>query len=57
VTVRAPWTDQPCHWHVNGSRVLVVLDGAIEIHDADRDAKPVEQLTLGSPPVGCAARS
>jgi len=55
VAVRVHWTDHPCCWHINGG-VFVVLDGAIEVHDRDRDEEPVERLTLGSPPVGRAER-
>jgi len=47
-SVRLHWTDQPYVWHVNdGSEVLVVLDGALDMHYRANDAEKVQRLVAG----------
>ena len=47
-SVRLHWTDQPYVWHVNdGSEVLVVLDGAVEMHYRQGVTEKVQRLGPG----------
>ena len=47
-TVRLHWTDRPYVWHVNdGKEVLVVLDGAVDMHYRADGAEMVQRMEAG----------
>ena len=47
-SVRLHWTDRPYVWHVNdGKEVLVVLDGALDMHYRADGRERVQRIEAG----------
>ncbi|MDH5187803.1 MAG: cupin [Rhodospirillaceae bacterium] len=47
-TVRLHWTDKPYKWHVNnGEEVLVVIDGAVDMHYRKDGNELIHRLEVG----------
>jgi mannose-6-phosphate isomerase-like protein (cupin superfamily) len=48
ITTRLHWTDKPYEWHVNdGEEILVVLDGAVDMHYRDENGECVRRMNVG----------